>query len=229
MRALDNPVRILCFGDSNTWGADPDSAGRHGPQRRWTGVLAARLGPSCVVIEEGLRGRTTRLDDALGPGRNGADFLLPCLLSHQPLDCVIVMLGTNDLKDRFDQSADDVAASIAHLADIIAAVPIEGPSDRKPLVLIVAPPRLGPRGAIFAEAYARADVKSAALAPALAAMAAARGLTFFDAGSVVTISGGDGVHLDSRNHAALGAALAGTVAALLVDAIPHSSLERPCR
>jgi len=101
--------RVLCYGDSNTWGYDPATRRRFAPDFRWTGVLANRLGPDHLVIEEGLNGRTTRWDDPIEPGRNGLALLRPCLDTHEPLDLVIVMLGTNDLKRRFNVTASDIA------------------------------------------------------------------------------------------------------------------------
>ena len=89
---------------------------------RWTGVLAARLGAEYRVIEEGLNGRTTRWDDPIEVGRNGLTYLRPCIESHQPLDLIVVMLGTNDLKRRFDLSASDIAQSAADAGGIGMAV-----------------------------------------------------------------------------------------------------------
>ena len=67
-------------------------------------------------------------------------YLRPCIESHQPLDLIIVMLGTNDLKRRFDLSASDIAQSAAGLAEHGVAVRPRGPMDRTPEVLLVAPP-----------------------------------------------------------------------------------------
>jgi lysophospholipase L1-like esterase len=110
---------VLCFGDSNTWGCmpltGPEPPRRYGPSRRWPGVLRRELGDGHWVVEEGLNGRTTVWDDALEPHRNGRDLLLPSLLTHQPVDLVIVMLGTNDLKRRFGLGARDIAAG-AHVS-----------------------------------------------------------------------------------------------------------------
>ena len=50
---------ILCFGDSNTWGYNPENRQRFGPDERWTGILRNSLGEDYRVIEEGLNGRTT--------------------------------------------------------------------------------------------------------------------------------------------------------------------------
>ena len=98
---------ILCFGDSNTWGFDPDATAsspypiRHAHDVRWTGVLARELGQEFHVIEEGQNGRTTVHEDPIVQHRNGRTYLPPCLESHKPIDLVVLMLGTNDLKAMF--------------------------------------------------------------------------------------------------------------------------------
>ena len=108
---------VLCYGDSNTYGAKPigfdilDSpliAGdmRFSRDERWTGILQKELEPDYFVIEEGLNARTTSFDDPVeGFHKNGKTYLLPCLESHAPIDLVILMLGTNDLKKRFSTPA----------------------------------------------------------------------------------------------------------------------------
>lgn len=90
--------RILCFGDSNTWGYTAGTGERYTEQQRWTGVLQQELGQDYTVIEEGLNGRTTVYEHPTLPGRKGIDYLVPCLESQKPLDLVVLMLGTNDLR-----------------------------------------------------------------------------------------------------------------------------------
>ena len=116
---------ILCYGDSNTWGCIPLTGAqpprRYGPAQRWPGVLRRELGDGFGIVEEGLNGRTTVWDDPLEPYRSGKELLVPCLLTHQPIDLVIVMLGTNDLKGRFAVGARDIAAGAGLLLDIVRA------------------------------------------------------------------------------------------------------------
>jgi lysophospholipase L1-like esterase len=109
---------ILCYGDSNTWGFNPVTQDRYPMTERWTGVLAQALGAGYHVIEEGLNGRTTLWDDPIEEWRNGKTYLLPCLWSHKPIDLVTLMLGTNDLKERFSVSAYDIAASAGVIVDL---------------------------------------------------------------------------------------------------------------
>jgi lysophospholipase L1-like esterase len=90
---------VLCYGDSLTWGYDPEGPGRHAHADRWPSVLQAALGPDVTVIAEGLNGRTSAFDDHLGSAdRNGARLLPTVLTTHSPLDLVILFLGANDMK-----------------------------------------------------------------------------------------------------------------------------------
>ena len=135
-------VTILCFGDSNTWGYIPGSEGeRYGRDIRWPGIMAAELGDEFSVIEEGLNGRTTVLDNPLTPYRNGRDYLIPCLESHQPLDLVVIFLGTNDLADRYSLPPLDIARGAASLAAIVRASQA-GTDHQAPATLLLGLPTL---------------------------------------------------------------------------------------
>jgi len=208
---------ILCYGDSNTWGCVPlegtDPAQRFPPDRRWTGVLRRELGEGHWIVEEGLNGRTTVWDDPLELHRNGRDLLLPILLTHQPLDLVIVMLGTNDLKHRMNASAAEIAEGAGMLVDIVAASGC-GPNGGAPQTLLVCPAPIA-RLELFADAFEGGTEKSRRLAGHFAAVAESRSCAFVDAGTLISSSDVDGIHLDESQHAALGAALAEHVRPLL--------------
>ena len=105
--------RILCFGDSNTWGYNPETGGRYSPDVRWTRLLGKILGDEYEIIEEGQNGRTITMDDnAEGGHKNGLAYLIPCLETHLPLNDIIIMLGTNDLKNRFQFDAMSIAGEM---------------------------------------------------------------------------------------------------------------------
>jgi hypothetical protein len=122
-------------------------------------VLRRELGDGFGIIEEGLNGRTTVWDDPLEPFRSGKELLVPCLLTHQPIDLVIVMLGTNDLKGRFGVGARDIAAGAGFLLDIVRASDC-GPEGSPPQVLLVCPPPVG------ASAYSRRSSLAPSSGPA---------------------------------------------------------------
>ena len=200
---------ILCYGDSNTWGYNPATQDRYARGERWTGVLQQALGEGYVVIEEGLNGRTTVWDDPIEDYRNGKEYLIPCLGSHKPIDLVIIMLGTNDLKARFPIPACDIAAGAGVLVDIVAKSET-GPSNGAPLVLLIAPPPIIELNGV-AERFAGGSVKSTMLSRHFRLVAEERGCALLDAAEVITSSDVDGIHLDLAEHRKLGFAIAARV------------------
>ena len=115
-------TNILCYGDSNTFGHNPDAVipgdCRFTRDRRWTGLLQQALGEEYYVIEEGLGGRTTVFNDPSSEGRNGRDWLLPCIQTHQPLDLILFMLGTNDTKVMYSAPVEEIAQGMDTLVKI---------------------------------------------------------------------------------------------------------------
>jgi lysophospholipase L1-like esterase len=208
---------ILCYGDSNTWGciplAGPEPASRFPPATRWPGVLRRELGDGYWVVEAGLSGRTTVWDDPLEPHRNGRKLLLPTLLTHQPLDLVVIMLGTNDLKHRINASAAEIASGAVMLVDIVASSGC-GPNGSAPQTLVVCPPPIAEVDQ-FDDEFEGGTEKSRQLAGHFAAIAEARSCAFLDAGAFIESSDIDGIHLDEPQHAALGTAIAKHVRPLL--------------
>jgi lysophospholipase L1-like esterase len=203
---------IVCFGDSNTHGAHPDPSvgGRHARDVRWPGVMRTALGAGYEVIEEGLNGRCTVWDAAIEPGRNGSEYLAPCLLSHRPVDLVTIMLGTNDVKGIYGVTASEIACGAGALIDLARGT-LAGPGGTPPRVLLVSPVPvvLTPHSEMWG--YGPGIEESRRLAGMYALMAAGKGVGFLDAGSVAEVSPLDGVHLDAAAHAALGAAMADAV------------------
>ncbi len=204
---------ILAFGDSNTWGYDPARGARFAPEIRWTGVMAAALGPEHRVIEEGLNGRTTVFVDPIEPDRRGADYLPPCLRSHAPLDLLIIALGCNDMKARFNVSAAEIAFGAERLVAMAQAEPV-GPNGAPPRVLLIAPPPVAKLTA-FADMFRGAEPKSQEIAARYAEVAERRGIGFVDAGQFIRCSDLDGLHYEADQHALLGRALAQAVRMVL--------------
>ena len=209
---------ILCFGDSNTWGYDPAATAaapfpiRHAYDVRWTGVLARELGGGWRVIEEGQNARTTVHDDPLNVARNGKEFLPACLESHKPIDLVVMMLGTNDLKNTFGVSPGEIATGASVLAKMILQSDA-GVNGKPPQLLLVCPPAIGDmsRAPEIAEKINDAQSRSQALPKRYEAVAAQLGCVFLNSQEVVIPSPIDGVHLEAGEHTKLGKAIAAAV------------------
>jgi lysophospholipase L1-like esterase len=210
----DLPV-VLCYGDSNTWGYDPATGKRFARDVRWPGVLASLLEGEARIVEEGLNGRTTVREDPYEPGRSGLAYLQPCLESHAPIDVVVLMLGTNDLKTTFGLGASDIAAGAATLVQSTQRSGT-GPGGAAPLVLLVSPPVPGDvHDHMELWGFEGARERAATLPRLYRAAALNAAVAFLDASALVAADPSDGVHLAAQSHRILGTAIAGAVRPLL--------------
>lgn len=193
---------IVCFGDSNTWGYNAETDQRLNDQIRWTGLLQSELGNTYRVIEEGLPGRTSVSEDPLFEGLSGISYLYPCLMSHAPIDLVVIMLGTNDTKERFALTSYNIAQGIVRLA-LKARASGAGPAGKAPEVLVIAPPPIGaeyihtpigkPMGSNCSE-------KSKELSQHLEALLSGIDIHFMDSREYVSMNEIDYMHLDIQGH-----------------------------
>ena len=197
---------VVCFGDSNTWGYCADTQARYGRNERWAGVLRNMLGDEYLVIEEGLNGRTTVWDDPIEGYKNGKEYLIPCLETHKPLDLIIIMLGTNDLKKRFSLSAFDIANGAGVLVKI-AQKSETGPDGNPPKVLLLAPPPIT-QLTNFAAMLEGAGPKSKLFSQEYTQVAQENDCEFLDTAGIIVSSDVDGVHFDVDEHRKLGEAVA---------------------
>ncbi|WP_284777526.1 SGNH/GDSL hydrolase family protein [Agrobacterium sp. lyk4-40-TYG-31] len=208
---------VLCYGDSLTWGFDAENLGRHAFEDRWPSVLQKALGTDVNVIAEGLNGRTTAYDDHLADcDRNGARILPTLLHSHAPLDLVIIMLGTNDLK-RGIGSGNAVGAvkGVERLINLVRSH-VWSFDDEQPEILIVSAPHICETGnEMFAAMYAGAIEQSQMMGSLYRDLADEKGCGFFDAASVAVTTPVDGVHLDAENTRAIGRGLEPVVRMML--------------
>lgn len=203
-------MRIMAFGDSNTFGIGPmpdlDTDVIHPKATRWVDHLAAGL-PKADIIVEGLPGRTTLHDDPIeGAHKNGLTVLPALIESHRPLDWLIICLGTNDFKARFNLSAQEVAMGLGRLTELARA------SGHVARVLVIAPPTPFAAGD-FAQVFAGVEARTAGFAKAVQRFAGRAGAEVMDAGALITCDPLDGIHWDQAAHRLLGQ----TVAAWIKD------------
>ncbi len=200
---------ILCYGDSNTWGYIPMSdhsstKARYARNERWPGILQELLGTDYYVIEEGLNSRTTNLDYAPPPDRNGKTYLPSCLYSHAPIDLVILALGGNDTKSYFNRSAEQIKDGMAELIDIVQTSKYGAELQSPPKILVTSPviplqiveSFVDENGTPF---MLDAVNKSKAVSKLYAQLAKEKKCDYLDL-SIVKPSEIDGVHYDKMAH-----------------------------
>lgn len=212
MNTNPNAIRILCYGDSNTWGRSGKNTDRYPINIRWTGILQQLLGDTYEVIEEGLRSRTTDLDDndPQFPGRNGLSYLVPCLESHNPIDIVLLMLGTNDFKTKFDRSPKEISLGVEKLIQAISKYTTSSVGEASK-ILLLSPPHIK-------EAYLSADTffkgsgeKSVMLGDHLKVIANTYNCLFINTADFVEAGEFDGVHLEPDQHQKLALVIKNTI------------------
>lgn len=199
--------RILCYGDSNTWGYVPEIGTRYEEDVRYPGVLAAGLGREYRVVEEGLSGRTTVFSDRMEPERCGIDHLLPFILSHLPLDYLVIMLGTNDTKSHFHVNAREIGYGMEEL--LVRARHILDTRGSNAVIVLVSPVPIHPdNDPMFDRESCK---KSGELAGIYRELAENCGCLYLDAGAVTGDLGDDGIHLGSAGHREIGKAIAAII------------------
>lgn len=207
---------ILCYGDSNTWGCVPAKFTRYDFQERWPGVMQAKLGAGYHVYENALNGRTTVFEDPIEEHRSGKEGFEIALMSTAPLDLVIFMLGTNDTKDRHNQSAWDITWGMELLTQYVRKAKC-GRGGGNPGILILSPIHLNDdwgeslHHTVFS---AQSIEKSRQLAKTYEFLATMANCHFLDA-ALYAQAKGDGVHMTAEGHKRLGEAVAQKVESIL--------------
>ncbi|MBU0975744.1 MAG: SGNH/GDSL hydrolase family protein [Patescibacteria group bacterium] len=203
MNTNPSAKRILCYGNSNTWGWVPNKMGseRFSIDKRWTGILQNLLGNSYEVIEEGLGARTTKFHDPRPelPQRNGLESLLMILETHLPLDLVILMLGTTDTKEMFDVSPDKISDGLRALVKTIQEYKVlEG--SNSPKILIIVPPIVKEEADFASKLFKGGTAKGKALKTLYSQVAIENGCSFLDPTAECPVDQTEGVHLTAESH-----------------------------
>lgn len=211
--------RILCYGDSNTWGYIPGSGLRYDDDIRWTAVCASKLGDDYRILEEGLNGRTTVFENSVKPFMNGKAGLGYTLLSQKPIDLTVLMLGTNDLMyvDAYQASrgADELVRYLLNADKIINSSQPIFPNGSK--VLLVSPPLVG-KGVEKIDPdnpMTKHPAESERFSSLYRKVAESRCVYFLDAALYASVSTIDCVHLDASSHVRLGEAIAEKIREIL--------------
>ena len=190
--------RILCFGDSNTYGYDALCDGRFDPKIRWTGLLQKAFQGQAMILEAGQNGRTCGFDDPVDPRRNGRGVLAETLERFWPLDGVVVMLGTNDTKEMFHASAEEITQQMEQLLVEIQRYGEE--RSQKVTLLLLAPVPLSPDSGYYIDFNQRSLEVSQALGAHYRVLAKTLGIAFADAAEWDILLDFDGTHYTPAGH-----------------------------
>ncbi|MEO8401036.1 MAG: SGNH/GDSL hydrolase family protein [Gammaproteobacteria bacterium] len=199
MKNIKSIKSILCYGDSLTWGYDPETINRYPFEQRWTGFLQHQLGLNYRIIEEGLNGRSTAFDDPFVADRNGSNTLPLLLESHAPLDLIILLLGTNDLKEYIKGSAKLAAIGCSKLVRLIMASQTNLAA-KSPNILLLSPPIITKPLNFMATIFDGAEKESKKFAEHYRNIADFFKINFLDTSQFIQPSRTDGVHLDVNNN-----------------------------
>lgn len=209
---------IVCFGDSNTHGYCTKTNGRFSEDERWTSLLGRYLGDDYLICEEGLSGRTTVFEDPLFEGLNGLSAIFQSLMTHEPVDLLILMLGTNDTKERFSSNAENIAKGMERLTR--KALSVTDAWHHGPRILLIAPAPIeeGYETTFIADEMGKGCVeKSRALALYYEDIAKRLGIYFLDASTIpgIQMHPKDHMHLDLNSHMLLAKKLASLIPDML--------------
>lgn len=210
---------IVCFGDSNTHGYCANTGGRFDENQRWSCLLQKNLGEDYLILEEGLSGRTTCFQDPIHEALSGLDYIYPCLMSHEPVDLLVIMLGTNDTKERFCSSAACIALGLKRLiAKAIAAA--DAWKEGKANILVITPQNIDKKyiNTEIASTMGRGCAeKSEELAGEFRKIAELMGCHYLDANQLITAPTNDVdyMHLTQEGHLQLANALAEKIKEIL--------------
>lgn len=206
--------RILCYGDSNTWGYIPGSGQRYPQDVRWTGVCQKILGDDYLIIEDGINGRTTCFDKGWGECKNGRTGLGYAILANYPIDAVVIMLGTNDVTEK---SAAYAKSGVDELVRICLNANYIYRTESKiflydPKVLLVAPITLNENVDDSPVLLFRGQYEeSKKFAKLYKEVAEVRNIDFLDASLYANASKIDGIHMEAQDHENLGEAIANKI------------------
>ena len=188
--------KVLCFGDSNTFGFNPKNGSRFDKSIRWTGILQRLCGNKFHIIEAGCNNRTAFSDNPAGKMFSGYK-ILPELL-QKDLSIVILAIGINDLQFQYNVTVNDIKNGITNLIKIIQN---NNPNTK---IILVSPTELTEnvlKSPIFSTLFDESSIEKSKIVPLrYAQIAKENNCDFIDLNTFVTPSVIDGLHFDPKEH-----------------------------
>jgi len=192
---------ILCFGDSITRGAIPVTNERYSREIRYPGRLQKLLGDDYLIVEEGLNGRTCLKERINEPKRNAKYYIEPCLGAHQPIDMIIIMLGTNDSLTQFNVDCKTIGEGMDELICIIESY-TKAHQGFIPKIVLCCPPYIGEnwKNSPSHEDLIGSREKTIELVDIYKNIADKHNIIYFNTNLYAKTSFEDSVHFDIEGH-----------------------------
>lgn len=188
--------KVLCFGDSNTFGFNPKNGSRFDKSIRWTGILQRLCENKFHIIEAGCNNRTAFSDNPAGKMFSGYK-ILPELL-QKDLSIVILAIGINDLQFQYNVTVNDIKNGITNLIKIIQN---NNPNTK---IILVSPNELTEnvlKSPIFSTLFDESSIEKSKILPLrYAQIAKENNCDFIDLNTFVTPSEIDGLHFEQKEH-----------------------------
>ncbi len=189
--------KVLCFGDSNTYGFVPEKCTRYDKNTRWTGVLQALCGSDFSIIEGGCNNRTAFVDNPAGAEQTGYK-ILPEYFTKDYFDIVVLAIGINDLQLFFRPTLEEFEQGMEKLIKITKDL---SPNAK---IILVCPSKLdlaGIKSGVFSFQFDEISVeKSGKLSPIYKSLAEKYKCHFIDLNNIVKVSPLDGLHFSAESH-----------------------------
>ena len=115
---VKNMKKIICYGDSNTFGFNPKDGSKYDDDIIWTFQLQKILKDKYVVINEGMCDRTGFVNNPNGFMFSGPKHFPKLIAKSDEIDVLILWIGINDLQFQYDISMNSIEKGLENLIQI---------------------------------------------------------------------------------------------------------------
>jgi len=110
--------KIICYGDSNTFGFNPLNKTRYDENVRWSGLLGIFLKNQFEIIEQGANNRTGFVDNFSGEFYSAQKHFPKMLNEYDDIEILILAIGTNDLQFIYNLNFNEIEKGLRNLLNI---------------------------------------------------------------------------------------------------------------
>lgn len=189
--------KILCYGDSNTYGFIPENCRRYEKNERWSGILSEILSNEYEIVEEGMNNRTGFFRNPEGLKQSGGEYLSIYLQNHKDFDICILNLGTNDSQIFYELTPQICKNGLESLINSIREV---NPNTK---IIIIPPVKITPNilNSGFSLMFNKNSIeKIQAVFPVFEQVAKENNCLYYDFNNIVSPSETDGLHYTKDSH-----------------------------